>query len=247
MKQQYTMHILIANQKNAPIPIRYMGWIKQKLIPAVQMKLLQEGYPYGEYLIQFWNEFWMANAWDIADMERGSAIHRSASVWRKHPLTGHDLITGSITIWVKPEPPIQAGTMFSPNSELVILEVDIREYFEIGVTEQSKTETLHLKSGVYAISPDCSWPDVIFQFGFREQITLDTVSTIDNLFAGFAHEWNQQRGDTHSISYIGQAELKKKFVEIHVDFGRCDPEEILPALFAHIDAADVGIKKVKLT
>ena len=98
----------------------------------------------------------------------------------------------------------------------------------------------------------CGWPDVIFQIHFNERVTAKTVNNVEALINNFAINWNDSLDDNEDdnvIDYVGSAESEenKKSVNIHVDFGRSDPEKVLMHMLKHLSDSELDIKKIVLT
>ncbi len=132
-----------------------------------------------------------------------------------------------------------------------------QDAFDGWITEVKKclgvTEDAHQKDNFrfeYEIA--CGWPDVIFQIHFNERVTAKTVYNVEALINKFIINWNNSLDDNNDdniIDYVGSAESEenKKSVNIHVDFGRSDPEKVLMPMLKHFSDSQLDIKKIVLT
>lgn len=258
----YNFEISIERDLNPPIHPIFLEQFQSQLFPRIEKKLQKAGYLPNDYLIKFMEKFWVLKPQDYSQLSKGYTWFRGASIWRRSGYrAGYDLITGSIELQWKISYCIEdinidiakneidlTNEMISKSAKLLIGEIDLMPYL---VKHEAKpANVIPLLRFEYELN--CEWPDVIFQIHFNERITAKTVNNVEALINKFSNNWNDSLNDNEDdniIDYVGSAESEEsgKSVNIHVDFGRSDPEKVLMPMLKHLSDSELDIKKIVLT
>lgn len=98
-----------------------------------------------------------------------------------------------------------------------------------------------------------SWPDVIFEIWLKEPVTPETLKSVESTFHKFGEKWNGSLdegnvgNENNFIDYMSDVEKGEveNMVQIHVDFGWCEPE-VLFSVLEYLKSSKISIEKVVL-
>ncbi len=267
----YHFKIVVGNHRDEPIPATIAEQIQSKFLPKLTKKLQKAGYPAGNYLIIYHN-LWNLEHKDIytrehRDLLDGPAkLGRSACIFRQSGYRGdaYDIITGGMDcmwecrgyddhIMVQTEGYDLTEEMTAQTTKVTVnISLLPRLEQEDSSTDlESEEEASNILPFVkFPYELECEWPDVIVTCFFSKPVTDDTIQAVQSVVHGFVGEWNAPLDDSEDfIDYVGDAEAgeDQTSVDIHIDFGPCDPDKVLMPFITHLSNSPLPIQRLLLT
>ena len=103
-----------------------------------------------------------------------------------------------------------------------------------------------LKKDFSVIAEEFNYPDVEFNFVFKEKFTPEQREQLGNTMRTFMDTYNSAPADVPKIHFLDELiKVNAKTLKTFTDFGNCDPE-VFENLVDVISKAGLNLKRLKI-